>query len=126
MDTKSVLPIVAALACLSALPAATADRTGSTGSIDGSATVPCGTSTMLFGGAVPPNGFMVQSAGGAAAIIVNDNGPAQVSTISSTTSGFSPGQSTFTSPPGYKPMGPVSVFAYSCPGSTAYVAARGW
>jgi hypothetical protein len=37
-------------------------RTGS-GSIDGSTTITCNTSTMLFGGAVPPNGFVVQPLG---------------------------------------------------------------
>jgi hypothetical protein len=59
MDTKTTLEIVATFACLLALPAMPDDHRGS-GCIDGSVTVTCGTSTMLFAGAVPPNGFIVQ------------------------------------------------------------------
>jgi hypothetical protein len=88
---------------------------------------------MLFGGAVPPNGFMVQvEAGGP--IWINDNGPAGIGygngppPLSNnpgfviTTGGAPP---TFITPSGYKPMGPVSVNC-NAPGSTLYVAARAW
>jgi hypothetical protein len=110
MNAKSVLAIVAALACLSAVPAITAVH--HTGSIDGSATITCGRSTMLFGGAVPPNGFMVQLDGGSGPLIVNDNGPAFLDTGVTPISiaGFQVGP-IFVTPPAYKPMGPVSVLA---------------
>jgi hypothetical protein len=127
MNTKFVLAIVAAaLACLSVVAwAATAPqtRTGS-GSIDGRTTLACGTSTMLFGGAVPPNGFMVQSTNGQP-LIVNDNGPANFNEgfLLNSASG-SLNNNVFITPSGYKPMGPVSLF---CGGTgTVYVAARAW
>jgi hypothetical protein len=88
--------------------------------MDGSVIVPTNTSTPLFNGAVPPNGFMVQAIG--VLCFVNDNGPA------STQAGFTFGNSgtagadIFVTPPGYKPIGAVSVY---CAGS-AYVAARNW
>jgi hypothetical protein len=83
----------------------------------------------LFNGAVPPNGFMVQlnypsELGNFC--WVNDNGP----TAANPPTGFlfgglwvnSPLPSTFVTPPGYKPMGPVSIY---CPGSV-YIEFRGW
>ena len=126
MNAKSAFAVVAALACLSV--AAAAPAVHHTGSIDGSTTITCGTSTMLFGGAVPPNGFMVES--NYAHLFISDNGPATYDPTTGLGTGFfvNPG---FTTPPGYKPMGPVSVYAYGC-GSTqtgplpAYVAARAW
>jgi hypothetical protein len=107
-------------------------------SMDGGvATVPGGSSVTLFGGNVPPNGFMVRvyssnSSYGPPpnACFVNDNGAAgqgvgfflvpdiilvyngQVGTDSAT----------FASPHGYKPMGPVSIW---CSYSVS-LAARGW
>ena len=94
------------------------------GRLDGSMTLTCGKSTLLFKGAVPPRGFMVQITGGN--LIVNDSGPA----------GYQPqqgffllnaatGGGTFITPPEYKPIGPVSVFCISNNGS-AYIAARAW
>jgi hypothetical protein len=83
-------------------------------------TINCGTSTVLFNGAVPPNGFMVGITG--SAYVINDNG---LAAYLPTQSGFLvQANSVFVTPPGYKPMGAVSVFCLS--GATAYVAARAW
>jgi hypothetical protein len=120
MNTKAVLAIIAALACLATAPATRADKTHS---IDGSVILSCGTPTLLFGGAVPPNGFMVQVVRNE--LVVNDNGPA----------GWDPpqgihvlnGAPPFVTPPGYTPIGPVSAFAIcGVPPTTAYVFARAW
>jgi hypothetical protein len=116
MDTKSAFAIVAVFVCLSAAVADPAVHHGS-GSIDGSTTVTCDTSTMLFGGAVPPYGFMVEAG---YTLVVNDNGAA----AGSPEQGFYVDRGPFITPPGYKPMGPVSVLTTGC--STAYVAARAW
>jgi hypothetical protein len=129
MNTKAVLAITtAALACLSVTWAAAAPHTDSGDSIDGSTTITCGTSTMLFGGAVPPNGFMVQSIFGVngQVLVVNDNGPAGNGQgfVIGIDSRYGVSASTFITPPGYKPMGPVSVICYNAP--TLYVAARAW
>ena len=81
--------------------------------------------TTLFNGAVPPNGFMVQlNSQGGSMCWVNDNGPA---TGVPPPSGFLIGNccslpSLFVTPPGYKPIGPVSIW---CTGSL-YLEARGW
>jgi hypothetical protein len=90
--------------------------------MDGSMAIPATTSTTLFNGAVPPNGFMVQYEGGNA-YWVNDSGPAVLPTGPSGAgaAGFNMG-SLFTTPDGYKPMGPINVI---CGGSN-YVVARGW
>jgi hypothetical protein len=96
--------------------------------MDGSTVVTCGVSTMLFGGAVPPNGFLVNSY----PLFINDNGPAGPTTGIYLPGIGSPGSAvTFATPPGYKPMGPVSVFLLCVPTPdggpfSAYVAARGW
>ena len=93
-------------------------------SMDGSTFITCGTSTFLFNGAVPPNGFMVQATTGYA--IVNDNGPAVFGGSTNDQGGFYlvNGQ-VFVTPPGYKPLGPIRVI---CPpgDGTPYVAARAW
>jgi hypothetical protein len=100
--------------------------------MDGSMNVPAQTSTTLFNGAVPPNAFMVRAYTGGFCL-VNDNGPAGYNINANTvTSGFtlfanrddvtSNGSASFITPPGYKPIGPVSIWCY---GAT-YVAARGW
>ena len=117
MDTKSALAIVATRGFIAAAPAAPAVHHGS---IDGSTTVTCGTSTLLFGGAVPPNGFMVQSQ---YAVIANDNGPAVLSPRQGFVSDVS--GAPFVTPSGYKPIGPVSVMVTTCT-ETMYVAARAW
>jgi hypothetical protein len=86
---------------------------------------------MLFGGAVPPNGFMVQpflgnSVGGNFSI--NDNGPASRDPTTGQGTGFNvkgTEQIPFTTPPGYKPMGPVSVNC-TFTGASFYIAARAW
>ena len=77
MNTKSVLAIVAAaLAGLSVAWAAAAPQPIH-GPIDGTTfNFPCGVSFLLFDGAVPPNGFMVQPVGFGGVVVINDNGPA--------------------------------------------------
>jgi hypothetical protein len=99
--------------------------------MDGSMTVPQGgVAVTLFNGVTPPNGFMVQiNAPNALGNTCNisDNLPA---TIQSPQVGFliggvfntTPLPNTFITPPGYKPIGPVSIM---CTGSIA-IAARGW
>ena len=88
-------------------------------SIDGSTTITCGVSTLLFGGATPSKGFMIQTPFNELA--VNDNGPAS---FNPPVQGFYVLGGVFITPPGYRPMGPVSV---NCNGTgPAYVAARAW
>jgi hypothetical protein len=90
-------------------------------SIDGSTVLTCGTSTMLFNGATPHHGFMVQINSGI--LFVNDAGPAGNSPQQQGFAVPSDGR-VFETPPKYRPIGPVSVF---CAGATtAYVAARAW
>jgi Collagen triple helix repeat (20 copies) len=108
-------------------------------SLDGSMTVASGTSTTLFNGKVPPNAFMVEASIVAqyanvpptGTCIANDNGPANG--VVGSYAGFAlipkvmdQGQLilTFITPPGYKPIGPVSVWCSSP--QPIYVAARGW
>jgi hypothetical protein len=83
------------------------------------------TSTLLFGGAVPPNGFMAQINGtaGTGQCRVNDNGPAGPNGHG--IGGFAFGgipPALFITPPGYKPIGPVSVWC----DAPVTVEARGW
>jgi hypothetical protein len=109
-------------------PAATAVPSAS---MDGSMMVTAMTSTTLFKGSVPPNAFVVQTQN---LCIVNDNGPANGGSLlggSGNPAGFlvvfaSPGGAPFTymTPPGYKPIGPVSIWCEG--GGPSYVAARGW
>jgi hypothetical protein len=90
-------------------------------SLDGSRSVTANSSTLLFDGAVPRNGFMLQPRGNDCA--VNDHGVASFITGPNGPAGFSIANgSTFITPLGYKPMGPVNVIC----GSQAYVAARAW
>jgi hypothetical protein len=99
--------------------------------MDGSTNVAAQTSTTLFKGAVPPNAFMVRAYD--PACIISDNGPAGANINTNVVTGgftllpdFGTGafyaSSTFITPPGYRPMGTVSIW---CPNPT-YVAARGW
>jgi hypothetical protein len=75
--------------------------------MDGSMNVLSQTTTTLFNGAIPPNGFMVQLGPQSGNIcMVNDNGPASFA------AGFQmqvgAGVSViYVTPPGYKPMGQV-------------------
>ena len=85
--------------------------------MDGGMNVPATILTTLFNGAVPLNGFMVQSPG---SCFVNDNGPA--SSVPRQAGFYFAEPTTFITPPGYKPIGAVSVIC----GSATYVAARGW
>jgi hypothetical protein len=90
-------------------------------SLDGSTSVPAETSTVLFNGAVPRNGFMVQPRGNDC--VINDHGSASFITGPNGPAGFSIANGTpFITPPGYKPMGPVNVICTS----VTYVAARAW
>ncbi len=90
-----------------------------------------GGGTILFNGAVPPNGFMVQlnSQGELGNLCyVNDNGPANANPPTGfliggwNSANLPTSPSIFVTPPGYKPIGPVSIW---CPGSL-YIEARGW
>jgi hypothetical protein len=136
MNRKSVLAIVATgLAGLSVAWAASAPQTIH-GPIDGTTfNFPCGVSFLLFGGAVPPNGFMVQPVGFGGVVVINDNGPAGFDfTHNLPTGGFylqsssnnPPVSLIFVTGPGYKPMGPVSLFTTTCSPPGGYIAARAW
>jgi hypothetical protein len=99
-------------------PAATAVQHAS---MDGSMNIAPFTSTTLFNGATPPNGFMVQVASGIGCAI-NDNGSANG--FSAVKGFLTVGPDLFVTPPGYRPIGPVNIF---CGGSAStYVNARGW
>jgi hypothetical protein len=115
-----------------ACPAYTAPATTAVpnASMGGSLVVGPG-ATPLFNGAVPPNGFMVQinSQGELGNLCyVNDNGPATANPPTGfliggwNSANLPTSPSIFVTPPGYKPIGPVSVW---CPGSL-YIEARGW
>src|ERR1700746_328859 len=98
-------------------------------SMDGSMAIQGGVTTTLFNGIVPPNGFMVQFY--FSACLVNDNGPAFSSNpgpnqmpggfTASGGNGVS-APSIFITPPGYKPIGPVTVYC----GGPNLVEARAW
>jgi hypothetical protein len=93
---------------------------------------PCsGASILLFDGAIPPNGFMVQPIN--AEIVVNDNGPAAYDFANGTVigSGFFLSSvygrgNVLTTGAGYKPMGPMSVLATSCYSTGSRITARAW
>jgi hypothetical protein len=84
--------------------------------IDGSVEVQANTSTVLFGGVTPANGFSVQAFGAPCA--VNDHGPASLTPVA----GFDFEGEIYTTPLGYKPIGPVSVLCET----PASVTARAW
>jgi hypothetical protein len=115
-----LLNLTSALLPMSLLLPARAGIAAEHGSIDGSMPVAGGTSTLPFGGAVPPNGFMVQAPN----CTINDNGPANW--IPNAQAGFGVGPdflgTTFITPRGYQPIGPVRIY---CP-QGGYVAARAW
>jgi hypothetical protein len=118
-------------------------------SMDGGVTtMPNQQSTTLFGGKVPPNGFMTRIFTYGYAVInssgtilgptcfVNDNGaagngigfylvPDIATSIAPQGEGTWSYSATFTSPPGYKPIGPVSIYCINPAGPMA-LAARGW
>jgi hypothetical protein len=93
-----------------------------------------GAQITLFNGAIPPNGFMVQLNNPLTLgnfCFINDNGPAKI-IDSLPPTGFMIGwydtsghsiPNMFTTPPGYKPIGPVNVM---CTGGTIYIEVRGW
>jgi hypothetical protein len=105
---------------LDTAPAATAVPDPST---DGSTRVQQKKVTPLFNSVTPPNGFMIRPDMNIACW-VNDNGPA------ANRAGFLiSGNANFATPPGYRPMGPVSVFCTATGiigESGAAVAARSW
>jgi hypothetical protein len=98
----------------------------------------------LFGGAVPPNGFMVQTdvdipaAGGDSNFftfcLVNDDGPVDANGKGFEVVAGSRGSpapvgvsSMFVTPPGYRPMGPVTIACDITQGGVAvFIEARGW
>jgi hypothetical protein len=102
--------------------------------VDGSLIVPANTATVLFGGKVPPNGFTIQLYGnGTPQCIVNDHGPpfnppgtnGPSGFVIPQTGGAAPltyGFPIFTTPPGYKPIGPVSIYCYA----SVSAEIRGW
>jgi hypothetical protein len=93
-------------------------------SMDGSKVVPSQTSTTLFNGAIPPNGFMVLGNPNGTCFL-NDNGPASGAGDVVAGGGFAGFQLTtavFVTPPGYKPIGPVNIWCTVA----GYVAARAW
>ena len=105
---------------LFATPASRTQRTGL-----GDSGVIATTSTLLFGGAVPPNGFMAQINGtaGTGQCRVNDNGPAGPNGHG--IGGFAFGgipPALFITPQGYKPIGPISIWC----DAPVTVEARGW
>jgi hypothetical protein len=71
-------------------------------------------STVLFGGATPKNGFSVYCG----SCSVNDDGPASLTPLA----GFMVFNEIYTTPFGYKPIGPVSVMA----SGPIVVNARAW
>jgi hypothetical protein len=105
-------------------------------SMDGGvAMLPNGSSVTLFGGKVPPNGFMIRVYNPATgtqsmSCFINDNGPAGLGGGFYVPPDYVPaGQpvasATFATPHGYKPIGPVSIWCQTG-NSGIYVAARGW
>jgi hypothetical protein len=95
---------------------------------------------VLFNGKDPPNEFMVQILANGESCFINDDGPAGppanivsggfllpngfAVSVPVSNAGFPPPPvATFVTPPGYKPMGPVSVW---CAGNGAAIAARSW
>lgn len=107
-------------------------------SMDGGvATVQGGETSTLFGGKVPPNGFMVRVFADthygppATGCFVNDNGPAVGNGIGfylvPDTIAEVNLSGTFISPQGYKPIGPVSIAcAILQAGTIVRLTARGW
>jgi hypothetical protein len=114
----------------------------------GVTTMPNAQSTTLFGGKVPPNGFLVRVFAYAYGMVsstgtilgptcfLNDHGAAaqgngfyMVPDIATTVAPQGQGtwsySATFASPPGYKPLGPISVYCIN-PAGPMSVAARGW
>jgi hypothetical protein len=97
--------------------------------MDGSMVIAAGgISVTLFNGVVPPNGFMVQinnSSSLGTSCNVNDNGPASIQQAGFLLGGIwvaTPLPNIFVTPPGYKPMGPVSIMC----GGSIHIEARGW
>ena len=109
-------------------PAATAVPGPSMG---GSVEIPGVGSFTLFNEVTPPNGFMVEINSPNAIptwCIINDNGPAIASGVQyrgfliGGIYGTTPLPLRFVTPPGYKPMGPVSI---NCNGG-AFIQVSGW
>jgi hypothetical protein len=104
--------------------------------IDGSTQVPNDQVTVLFGGVTPPNGFMIQQLPSGGICAVNANGPPAVALSNPpvTTAAFQLVGSgnalslslIFVTPPGYKPMGPVSILCTSANAPGALIEARAW
>ena len=131
--TIAALTLVSAMNIAAAAPPACRAQSPCDGSVFlGPDYVP-GTPVTLFGGVVPADGFMVGVYSGAFGnCSVNDDGPAtsvngfklvltgQTSDVNGT---HPPGALPLVTPPGYKPIGPVSV---ECTTNEVSVEARGW
>jgi hypothetical protein len=90
--------------------------------VDGTVQVTTGKSTVLFDGITPSNGFSVAGQLGTECY-VNDDGPASL-----TTGFFIFSGTIYTTPFGYKPIGPVSVFCDPSVGGppNPSIVARAW
>jgi hypothetical protein len=90
--------------------------------VDGTVQVTTGKSTVLFDGITPSNGFSVAGQLGTECY-VNDDGPASLTTEFFIFSG-----AIYTTPFGYKPIGPVSVFCDPSVGGppNPSIIARAW
>jgi hypothetical protein len=132
--TIAALTLVSAMNIAAAAPPACTSHSPCDGSmLLGPNYVP-GTAVTLFDGVVPTDGFMVGVYAGAFGdCTVTDDGPATTTNgfllkLTGQTSDSFGNQATpyalpFVTPPGYKPIGPVSV---QCTSNEVSVQARGW
>ena len=99
-------------------------NTAGAAAIDGSGTIATGAvAQVLFAGAIPENGFLVANLDGSELLFVSDAGTASATGSSIPIGPTSAANSVFATPSGYRPIGPVSVFATT----TAHAfAARRW
>jgi hypothetical protein len=132
--TIAALTLVSAMNIAATAPPKCTSRSACDGSVFlGPDYVP-GTAVTLFGGVVPDDGFMVGVYSGAFGnCTVSDDGPAtsingfklQLTGQTSDSNGTQPTPYALplVTPPGYKPIGPVSV---QCTSNEVSVEARGW
>src|ERR1700757_4339185 len=132
--TIAALTLVSFTSIAAAAPPACTSRSPCDGSVFLGPNYAPGIAVTLFGGVVPADGFMVgvySSAFGNCT--VSDDGPAtsingfklQLTGQTSDSNGTQPTPNALplVTPPGYKPIGPVSV---QCTTNEVSVAARGW
>jgi hypothetical protein len=132
--TIAALALVSAMNIAAAAPPACTSHSACDGSVFLGPNYVPGTPVTLFGGVVPADGFMVGVYSGAFGnCTVSDDGPAtsingfklQLTGQTSDSNGTQPTPYAlpFVTPPGYTPIGPVSV---ECTSSEVSVEARGW